>query len=164
MAQTMAVSGAGTYTTSGRGTYRVSGSHHYITVVAAALFLSGVMSSETAALSETASTHSIVGSTATAEDAQRFSLLAEQWKKERGVTSSVTAMVLCPSYQRVIAMGDKAVPLILRAIEDEGADPDHWFWALEIITGSDPVPMDAYGDTVMMARAWLDWAQGRYAW
>lgn len=33
-------------------------------------------------------------------------------------------------------------------------DPDHWFWALEMITGADPVPVEAYGDTVQMAQAW----------
>jgi hypothetical protein len=73
-------------------------------------------------------------------------------------------MAMCPSYQRIIGMGGRAVPFILRAMENEGNDPDHWFWALEMITGADPVPVDAYGDTVRMAQAWFDWAKGRYAW
>ncbi len=101
----------------------------------------------------------------TAEEAQRFQTLAENWRRERGITSSVTKMVLCPSYQRIIAtMGERAVPFILRELEQTRDDPDHWFWALEMITEADPVPVDAYGDTVRMAEAWLVWAQGKYAW
>jgi hypothetical protein len=73
-------------------------------------------------------------------------------------------MVMSPSYQRIIGMGGRAVPMILRELENSGDDPDHWFWALEMITGEDPVPVAAYGDTVRMAQAWLSWAQGRYAW
>ena len=101
---------------------------------------------------------------ASAEDWGCFLLLTEKWHKERGITSSVTKMVICPSYQRIIGMGDKVVPLILRRMQDEGIDPDHWFWALEMITGADPVPTEAYGDTVKMAQAWFSWAEGRYAW
>jgi hypothetical protein len=101
---------------------------------------------------------------ASAEDWARFRLLIEKWHKERGITSSSTKMVSCPSYQRIIGMGDKVVPLILRQMQSEGDDPDHWFWALEMITDADPVPVEAYGDTVSMAQAWLSWAEGRYTW
>lgn len=100
----------------------------------------------------------------TAEEWQRFHTLAESWRRERGITSSVTKMVLCPSYQRIMVMGERAVPFILRELENNLNDPDHWFWALEIITEVDPVPVGAYGDTVRMAQAWLTWAQGKYAW
>lgn len=84
-----------------------------------------------------------------------FSSLREQWYKERGVTSFVTDMVNCPSYQRIIGMGKDALPLIFAQLKREGDEPDHWFEALEAITGEDPIPEDAYGDMVKMARAWL---------
>ena len=100
----------------------------------------------------------------TAPEWQRFNSLVSSWRKERGIASSVTKMVMCPSYQRIIGMGGKAVPLILRHMEKEGDDPDRWFWALEMITDANPVPADAYGDTVRMAQAWLDWAKERYVW
>src|SRR5713226_5563140 len=45
-----------------------------------------------------------------------FLALAERWNKERGATSSMTKMVMCPSYQRIIGMGERAVPLILRRL------------------------------------------------
>ena len=91
-------------------------------------------------------------------DEMEFSLLLEQWRAERGITSSTSDMVACPSYLRIIGMGERALPLILTQIKREGDDPDHWFTALEAITGEDPVSEDAYGNTVKMAAAWLSWA------
>lgn len=98
------------------------------------------------------------------EDWLRFRALAKRWREERGFTSSISKMALCPSYQQIIGMGEKAVPLILRQLRDEGDDPDHWFWALKMITGADPVPASARGDTAEMAEAWFAWADERHAW
>ena len=88
-----------------------------------------------------------------------FALLVRQWHEERGISSSFSDMVLCPSYQRIIGMGEKAIPLILAQLRRESDDPDHWYAALEAITGEDPVPTDVYGDTVKIAEAWLLWAE-----
>jgi hypothetical protein len=94
--------------------------------------------------------------------AQRFNALASKWKKERGVSSSLTKIVLCPSYQKIIAMGPDTVPLILGRLKEEGEEPDLWFWALESLTGENPVPEDDVGDFRAMAEAWLNWG-GRHA-
>ena len=88
-----------------------------------------------------------------------FARLIERWHAERGITSSMSEMIACPSYLKIVGMGEKALPLILGQLEHEGDDPDHWFAALEAITGEDPVPEDAYGDTKKMAAAWLSWAE-----
>lgn len=93
-----------------------------------------------------------------------FQHLVDQWRKERGATSSSTEMALCPSYQSIIGMGETALPLILRQVESEGAKPDHWFWALRAITRTNPVPAHARGNMREMARIWLDWARHRYVW
>ena len=61
-------------------------------------------------------------------------------------------------------MGEKAVSLILAQLVREGDDPDHWYAALEAITGEDPVPENAYGDTVKIAAAWITWAEGKNGW
>ena len=63
-----------------------------------------------------------------------FQSLIKTWHEERGVTSLTLEMVLCPSYQRIIAMGQKAVPMILRQLEAEGDEPDMWFFALRVPT------------------------------
>ena len=93
---------------------------------------------------------------------KRFSDLVEKWHSERGIRSSLTEIYLCQSYLNIIAMGGKAVPLILQQLRLEGDDPDLWFVALEILTGENPVPTDDVGDNVKMAKAWLAWADQRY--
>ena len=95
------------------------------------------------------------------EESILFSQLVKQWNEERGITSSLSKMFMCPSYKKIIKMGGKAVPLILAQLVREGDDPDHWYAALKAITGEDPVPEDAYGDTVQIAKVWLSWAEER---
>ncbi len=92
-------------------------------------------------------------------ESRLFTRLVKQWHEERGITSSLSKMFNCSSYQQIIEMGDRAVPLILERLKQEGENPDHWYAALEAITGEDPVPEDAYGDTVLIAKAWLSWAE-----
>lgn len=93
------------------------------------------------------------------EDVLKFRSLVEDWYIERGITSSISDMITCRSYLAIIGMGDKALPLIISQIESEGDDPDHWFVALESITGTNPVPAEDNGDTTSMASYWLSWAK-----
>ena len=98
-------------------------------------------------------------------DAAVFKYLVSQWRRRRGVTSSTTVMGTCPAYQKIIGMGKTAIPHILREMENEGDDPDMWFWALQAITRVDPVPAEDRGDVKRMADAWLSWARKvGYAW
>lgn len=98
------------------------------------------------------------------EEIVLFARLVVQWHQERGVTSSLSEMTLCPSYLKIIGMGETAIPLILAQMKDEKDDPDHWSAALEAITGADPVPEEAYGDTVKIAEAWFAWAEENNVW
>ncbi|MCI0588419.1 MAG: hypothetical protein L0323_16435 [Planctomycetes bacterium] len=78
------------------------------------------------------------------------------WKRETGVTSSWTKLVLHPCYQRIIGLGPEAVPLLLRELSQR---PDHWGWALFAITGVDPVPPADAGRLDRISAAWLDWGR-----
>ena len=60
------------------------------------------------------------------------------------------------SYQQIIGRGLDVVPLILRELQQQ---TDHWFWALEAITGENPVSRDGAGDMRASADAWLEWGQ-----
>jgi hypothetical protein len=91
-----------------------------------------------------------------------FRSLIRLWHDERGVMASATQMAMCPAYQRIIAMGEKAVPMILSELKSEGDKPDHWFWALRILTGANPVTDSDRGNLPKMAQAWLRWGNGRY--
>jgi hypothetical protein len=100
-----------------------------------------------------------------AADQIKFLKLVARWKIETSALSSITEIVLHLAYQNIIGMGDAAVPFILTQIETEGDDPDQWFWALQSITGSDPVPEEDAGNYRAMAQAWLNWGKGvGYAW
>lgn len=85
---------------------------------------------------------------------QTFNALVEEWRRETGMLSFVDKKVMHPAYQRIIGLGKQAVPLILRELQQR---PSYWFWALESITGVDPVRR---GDTFDAAvSAWLEWGK-----
>ena len=89
-----------------------------------------------------------------------FHDLVKQWHEQRvEISSSISEIIACPGYLRIIAMGRRALPLIIEQLKSEGDDPDHWCAALEAITGEDPVPEDAHGDTVRIAQAWIEWSK-----
>jgi len=95
----------------------------------------------------------------------KFSALVSQWHLERGATSSITEIAACPAYHRIMGMGEEAIPLIIDQLKKEGDEPDQWFWALNVITGDNPVKAEDRGDFVKMAAAWISWAQRKgYAW
>jgi hypothetical protein len=85
-----------------------------------------------------------------------FHLLARDWKRESKFASSPNQMFLLPSYQRIIALGPSAIPLIL---QDLLREPNHWFWALAALSGENPVPANDSGDIQAMTRAWIEWGR-----
>jgi hypothetical protein len=87
-----------------------------------------------------------------------FRVLVQQWTEACGLLSSTSAMVAHPAYQAIIGLGEPAVPLLLRELEQE---PVHWFEALKAITGEDPVPREDWGNIPAMAAAWLSWGRSR---
>ena len=87
---------------------------------------------------------------------QKFNRLKEEWRRDTLATSSVTKMSMHPAYQRIIGMGPAVVPLLLRELR---SDPDHWFWALGVITEENPVSEEDAGDIIRMSKAWLNWGK-----
>jgi hypothetical protein len=96
---------------------------------------------------------------------EQFQKLVKEWNVECGTTSSPIEMATCPAYQKILAMGKPAVRFILRQLESEGDDPDHWFWALNKLTGEDPVAPEDRGNLRKMSAAWLQWGRNnRHVW
>lgn len=101
------------------------------------------------------------------ERSLKFQSLLKQWRDERGARSSITQVANMPAYQKICAMGEPAVPLILAQLKSEGDEPDQWFWALRLIIGANPVRPEDQGNYFKMAQAWLKWADENpqcYAW
>lgn len=88
--------------------------------------------------------------------ADKFDRLANQWKNETLHLSSIHQISMHPAYQEIIGMGDKAILLILREMEQS---PDHWFWALRSITGVNPINDESRGNILKMTEEWLRWGR-----
>src|SRR6266567_2617112 len=91
-----------------------------------------------------------------ADQKQAFQRLVCEWKEKSRYLSNNAQMALLRPYQRIIGMGMPAVPLILEELRRE---PDQWFWALEAITGQNPVGAEAAGKVPLMAQTWIEWGR-----
>jgi hypothetical protein len=87
-----------------------------------------------------------------------FNRLAEQWHDETGHMSSAISFTQHPAYLRIIAMGPAVVPFILEDLERTQA---HWFVALRLITGANPIKPEDKGKVKRLANAWIAWGRER---
>ena len=78
------------------------------------------------------------------------------WEKETLLSSSTTEMTNHPAYLHIIALGTDVVPLLLR---DMLQSSNHWFSALQKLTGANPVPKDHRGKIQLMIGDWVKWAK-----
>ena len=85
-----------------------------------------------------------------------FNRLADEWETNRPRGVDLHELVEHPAYQEIISMGEDAVPLILERMQRK---PGHWFPALNVITGADPVPVEGMGNLAGMTAAWLQWGR-----
>jgi hypothetical protein len=85
---------------------------------------------------------------------QEFNRLATRWKSDTESLSSIKKKITHPDYLKIIEMGYEVVPIILQSLLKE---PDHWFVALNKISGEDPI---SYGASFQEAViGWLQWGQ-----
>lgn len=87
-----------------------------------------------------------------------FEKRAAEWKADTSHLSSIDKKIEHPSYLRIIGMGPSVVPMIIRDLMEK---PDHWFYALSIITGENPVKREDAGKMTRMRDAWVNWAKIR---
>jgi hypothetical protein len=92
----------------------------------------------------------------------KFKKLVRQWHDDTDLYSSTLRAVAHPSYLRIIAMGEDAIPLVLREMKH---GPGHWFPAISALTedlradGEDPTRGCS---TSSEARAaWVQWGEFR---
>jgi hypothetical protein len=87
---------------------------------------------------------------------EQFRVLAEEWRKETGASSSMTEKLEHPAYKKIIGLGRDAIPLILKELRDR---PAYWFEALKALTKLSPVPADGRADPRRVREAWLKWGR-----
>ena len=70
----------------------------------------------------------MVSSNEEAGFAEEFPKLVKQWEAETSFHSSLGEIFTNEAYQRIMARGDEALPLILSDLQRK---PRNWFYALE---------------------------------
>ena len=90
------------------------------------------------------------------EDFLKFHNLAEKWKEETLMTSSMNEIESNQSYLEIIDMGKEALPFIFQDLKSE---PTLWFSALEKITGHNPIERSHRGIIKLMIEDWLKWGE-----
>lgn len=85
---------------------------------------------------------------------QKFLKLRKEWFDDTAHLSSPIQSAKHPAYQQVIGMGPKVVPFL---IQDQLENGTHWFWALQSITGENPIQENHRGNIEKMANDWNRW-------
>lgn len=85
-----------------------------------------------------------------------FRELTDQWYEEIRFLSSTSEIVSKETYYKIVALGRRVIPLILRELQERGG---HWFLALRALTKDDPVDPQDRGNMRKMTQAWLDWGK-----
>lgn len=92
------------------------------------------------------------------EVATRFALLADELAEATGVMSSTRRAMRHPAYIEILALGEPAIPLLVRRLSDAWSRP-LWLRLLGSLTTFQP---GANQETVPEAAAeWMRWAKRR---
>ena len=86
----------------------------------------------------------------------KFGLLADWWREETGLFSFDHQMERHPAYAQILEMGETAIPLILKELQER---PYRWFGVLQALTGENPVSSEGAGDFDHMSSAWKEWGK-----
>jgi hypothetical protein len=84
-----------------------------------------------------------------------FHLYLQQWKSETAFDSDLDAITAHPGFQAIVALRERAVPLILNELR---RGPSLLVYALEDINGGRPYPASMAGNIRGMTDCWLLWS------
>ncbi len=122
------------------------------------IYLGGIPNKRPISSKERKAVFAVVNPTTQEEAKSQFSRLATEWKESIRVISDWNLMILHPSYQRIIGLGPDVIPLILKELKLNGG---HWFWALQALTGENPIANEDAGRVKKMTEAWLAWGRDK---
>ncbi|MDI9364567.1 MAG: hypothetical protein QM541_06430 [Flavobacterium sp.] len=87
---------------------------------------------------------------------KKFEKLSSIWKIETMLTSSSSDIVNNSAYQNIIKLGPIALQFI---IDDLKSNDALWFFALQSISGENPIKKEHQGIFSLMKQDWLNWAE-----
>jgi hypothetical protein len=85
---------------------------------------------------------------------QEFQELSPRWRLATEQSSDPLEKIAHPAHLRIIGLGPQVLPLVFSELADRGG---LWFWALEALTGDDPVIQPATMKEVR--EAWLSYGR-----
>ena len=86
---------------------------------------------------------------------KKFDTYSAIWRNETMFSSSITEITNNSAYRSIIGLGTEVIPLIIKDLE---INENHWFSALEALTGENPIKKEHRGIVKFMKNDWLDWA------
>jgi len=86
----------------------------------------------------------------------KFDLYSGIWKTETMFSSNISEITNNSAYRSIIGLGKDNIPFI---IEDLKQSENHWFYALELLTGENPIKSEHRGIINLMKSDWLNWAK-----
>ncbi len=89
---------------------------------------------------------------------RKFNMLKSIWENDTIFSSSVSEITSHPAYHSIIKLGSEVIPLI---IDDLQATNNHWFYALEVLAGENPIKPEHRGNVELMKNDWVNWANSR---
>lgn len=90
------------------------------------------------------------------QEYKQFLKLKERWEEETMFTSSSAQLFSNSAYREIIGLGSKSIPWIIRDLKKTDS---HWFFALNKITGANPILPENNGIVSKMKENWIDWAK-----
>ncbi|MCI1267914.1 MAG: hypothetical protein LKG19_15165 [Saprospiraceae bacterium] len=87
---------------------------------------------------------------------KKFELYSSLWKKETMFSSSSSEITNNAAYRSIIGLGTDIIPFIIHDLQQS---ENHWFYALEQLTGENPISNDHIGVIKLMKSDWLNWAE-----
>lgn len=86
---------------------------------------------------------------------QRFDLYNSIWQNETMFSSSISEITNNAAYRSIIGLGEDVIPFIIQDLKNNNS---HWFYALEALTGQNPIKSEHRGIVELMKADWLEWA------
>lgn len=87
---------------------------------------------------------------------KKFDLYSGIWKTETMFSSNSSEITNNSAYRSIIGLGKDIIPFI---IQDLKQSENHWFYALELLTGENPIKNEHRGIINLMKSDWLNWAE-----
>jgi hypothetical protein len=87
-----------------------------------------------------------------------FRSFVKKWYEDIGGESSLSKITGNINYLKIIKLGTRAIPLILKELQSE---PAPWFLALRVLTDNSEVGKGYSGNFRKMADDWISWGKER---